>query len=263
MTQEIKSASTIKELAAIVDKLDSSNISEQTLRAVQETLNNLTEQALYNLKNDADKLICDKNLSEVENFIKSESSKLQDEIKSVITDDYALLNRVNSRADEIINSCSENLKRMTQQIISAQSVADIKQFAAAKNPVIAQHVGEFLTKFVNAKLEKLQNDINSLIMSKKFNEAESLINSEGAQLKQDILNGDSNLINKVNNLTQELTKKVFDAKPGFARALFTFILVVAIIAGGVYLFDNYYNDGQITQNVKDFVMELSSKLNTK
>lgn len=262
MIQEIKSAPSIKELATIVDNLGD-NVDNETLRAVQDTLNNLTERALYDLKNDSDKLICDKNLSEVENFVKSESAKLQDEIKSVITDDYALLNRVNSRADEIINAVSENLKRMTQQIISAQSAADLKQFAAAKNPVIAKNVGEVLTKFVSARLEKLKSDINSLIMSKKFNEAESLINSEGAQLKQDIVNGDSNLINQVNNLTQELKKKISDAKPGFMRALFTFIFVVAIIAGGVYLFDNYYNDGQITQTVKDLFIELSSKLNAK
>ena len=263
MTQEIKSAPTIKELAAIVDKFDNENINEQTLRAVQETLNNLTEQALYNLKNDADKMILDKNLPEVESFIKSESTKLQDEIKSVITDDYALLNRVNSRAEEIINSESENLKRMTQQITSAQSVADIKQFAAAKNPVIAQHVGEIITKFVDSSLEKLHKDIDSLLMSKKFNEAESLINSESSKLKQNILNGDSNLIAKVNNLTHELTKKVSDARPGFLRALFIFIVVVAIIVGGVYFFDISYNDGQITQAAKDLFVELSSKISTK
>ena len=263
MLQDIKSAATITELAAAVDKL--TDITEEITRAVQGTLYNLTEERLYKLKNEADKMILDKNLSETEKFIRSECTKLQEEIKTVITDDYTLLNRVNSRADEIINSCSDSLKRMREQIKSAQNFNELQEFGSAKNPELANPVGEMLAKFVDSQLEPLKNKIDSLIMSKKFNEAESLINEQAKTLKQGIISvrSEGALIGKVNDVTESLAKKVKDARPGFARAFFTFILVVAIILGGAGAYDYYYNNGQIIEQCKNFVIELTNKFNTK
>ena len=264
MLQEIKSAQTITELAAAVDKL-TGDITEEITRAVQGTLYNLTEERLYTLKNDADKMIRDNNLSDTEKFIRSESSKLQDEIKTVITDDYTLLNRVNSRADEIINSCSESFKRMRDQIKSAQKISDLQEFGSAKNPELANLVGEMLAKFVDSQLEPLKNKIDSLITSRRFNEADSLIDEQAKTLKQEIISvrSEGALIGKVNDVTESLAKKVKDSRPGFARAFFTFILVVIIIAGGVFAYDNYYNDGKILEQCKTLVLELSNKLNQK
>lgn len=264
MLQEIKSSQSIAELAANVDKL-TGDITEEITRAVQGTLYNLTEERLYKLKNDADKMIRDKTLSETEKFIRSESNKLQEEIKTVITDDYTLLNRVNSRADEIINSCSESLRRMREQINSAQNINGLQEFGSAKNPELANLVGEMLAKFVDSQLEPLKEKINSLIVSKKFNEAESLINEQAKTLKQEIISvrSEGALIGKVNDVTESLAKKVKDARPGFARAFFTFILVVAIIAGGVFAYDNYYNEGKILEQCKTLVLELTNKFNAK